>query len=148
MADGRVQRGVVTHKVKGLRIVQPGEEQRAQPVAVEVGFARCRLVVMPQGVEVVGAAVKAQPALAADEMNEQQPIEQGLRELLGVRPFNALGQLVHRIVIGFLVYFEELVGDGLDIEAGSEAVLGGSPLTIALPTRSRQSNVVRFRESQ
>ena len=59
---------------------------------------------MPQGVEVVFVAVEGKPSLAADEVDEQQAVEQRLRVSGGGG------------VVGGLVVFEKRVGNGLDIE--------------------------------
>ena len=59
---------------------------------------------MPQGVEVVFVAVEGKPSLAADEVDEQQAVEQRLRVSGGGG------------VVGSLVIFEKPLGNGLDIE--------------------------------
>ena len=59
---------------------------------------------MPQGVEAVFVAAEGKPSLAADEVDEQQAVEQRLRVSGGGG------------VVGGLVVFEKRVGNGLDIE--------------------------------
>ena len=67
---------------------------------------------MPQGVEVIFVAAEGKPSLAADEVDEQQSVEQGLRVGGGGG------------VVGGLVVFEKPLGNGLDIEPVWQGDLG------------------------
>ncbi len=71
---------------------------------------------MPQGVEVVFVAVEGKPSLAADEVDEKQPVEQGLRVGGGVSGRHLGGEFGGGGVVGGLVVFEKRLGNGLDIE--------------------------------
>ena len=72
------------HQVAFLRVVERRKEEQPQAVGVEIGRAlRLRLrvpIVISNRSQVVGAVAKTQPALALDEGEEHQAVEQPLGE--------------------------------------------------------------------
>ena len=99
---------------------------------------------MPQGVGVVFVAVEGKPSLAADEVDEQQAVEQDLRVGGGVIGRHLGGEFGGGGVVGGLVVFEKPLGDRLDIEPVGQSDLKGWPPAMAWPICSKASRVVRL----
>ena len=125
---------VVTHQVESLRVVQPCEEESFQPPVVEVGLAAVGLVILPEGVEVIGLASEPQPTFPANEVYEQQAVEHSLRELLGVGLPDTGSYQPDGSIVGCLVVLEEGVGDRLDAEGVADGLAHGlAQLAVVAP---------------
>ena len=90
-----------------LRSVHSFVKEDGESVRVEVGLFLVFLVFLivgPQCLEVVGVVVPGCPAFLADEMDEEEPVEQGLGELLSLLFLHCFGEsLSYRLVVGCLV---------------------------------------------
>ena len=120
-ADLGVQDGIVAAEVSGLRVVQPREEEQAQPIEVEVlVVAIGGLVVLPEGVEVVIVVVEGEPPFAGEEVDEHEAVEQRLdKQLLALQFVRLASESLHAVdgeVEYVLILLEERPGDGLDVE--------------------------------
>ena len=105
-------------QVSGIGVVQAGEEQGAESVAVEITVAQSFAVVLPQGVQVVGVVAEPEPRFAGQEVDEHQPVEQRLHEdpLVLVIPVAKPGDGSHCVIENALVLGEEVLGDRFDVE--------------------------------
>ena len=126
VAVGRLADDLVNALAALLRgRIHPVVEQGVQPAGVKAGWRRVIPLVVPQGVEVVFVAVEGKLSLAADEVDEQQLVEQGLHIGGGVSGRHLGGEFGGGGVVGGLVIPEERFGDGLDVEPVLQGDLKG-----------------------
>ena len=126
----RYRTGLSRHQVHGLGVVQTSKEEGSQPGGVETSGARLGGVVLPQGVEVVGVSFELEPAFAGQEVDEHQPVEEGLGEQLlllflpCLEPVDFPPGILKKPSIGL----EERPGDGLHVKCLGDGFTEGLAL--------------------
>ena len=118
--------GSLVREVTRLGVVEPGEEEQSEAVLVEVALRLIVLVVLPEGVEVVLVLLVCQPALAGEEVDEHEAVEERLDEEVAVFVALEAGDVLLRRLEDAPVLGEELFGNWLDVEGVLDRCANGA----------------------
>ena len=99
-------------KIGVARVVQCHEEQQAKANLVEILTGA---TAVPERFQILAVAVEGEPALALQEIEKHQAVEEGLAEQAAVVIVRQAGDEVHHPIEDIVAGAEEVAGDGLDV---------------------------------